>query len=336
MGVARLVSGVTGLAALGLAAWVAPLVFDRDARSRLLGRDEERLGPQVPTTARLQAAATALEGHGRVVRRAAVNGVELPYRDEGQGPPLLLIHGHGGGWWMWDPLADELAASHRVVAYSRRGYFGAGAPATRWEQHRRDAAALLEHLDIGGAVVIAHSGAGSVAVELAVERPDLVTGVVLIEAPIYLRRNLTPELVRALLALQLRRALLPDAQAIDGFYRRAAFARDDGSSGWDELPDTLRFGVLHTATAALRDGDMTAFVEPLPPEELAGISCPVAQLIGERSRPVFARNADYVETILPGARRIEVPDADHGTFLVAPAGTAEAIRTAVADMAAAC
>ena len=334
MSVARLLSGVAGLAVVGVAGWLAPLVFDRDARSRLFGRGEEGLGPQAPTADRLQAAATALEADGRV-RRAEVNGAELPYRDQGQGPPLLLIHGHGGGWWAWDPLVDELAGSHRVVAYSRRGYLGAGALATAWEQHWMDAAALLDQLELTEVVVVAHSGGGTVAAELAVRRPDLVAGLVLIETPIYLRRNLTPEIVRALLALQVRRALLPDAQAIDVLYRRAAFARDDGTSGWDEIPDLDRFGVLHTATAALNDIDLTAFVEPLPPEELADISCPVVQLVGERSHPMFARNAGHLETIIPAARRIEVPDGDHGMLFSDPAGTAAAVRTAVADMVAA-
>jgi pimeloyl-ACP methyl ester carboxylesterase len=106
-----------------------------------------------------------------------VNGTELPYREAGQGPPVLLIHGGGGGWWLWDDVVDELAADHRAISYSRRGYFGTGEFATAWEQHAMDAAALLTHLDALGAVVVAHSSGGSVGLELAAARPDLVTGV---------------------------------------------------------------------------------------------------------------------------------------------------------------
>jgi pimeloyl-ACP methyl ester carboxylesterase len=334
MGALRSMSGAAAVAVLGVAGWLAPVVFDRDVRQRLRSRGDADLGPKVPTRERLAAAERALNADPRV-RRAAVNGTELPYRDEGQGPPVLLIHGHGGGWWAWDPLFDELAVDHRVIAYSRRGYTGAGELATAWEQHREDAAALLEHLDARGAVVVAWSGAGSVAAELAVARPDLVTGLVLLEAPIYPRRNLTPEIVRVQLAALVRRALLPDEHAVDVMYRRVAFARDDGSSRWEEqdLPDSFRFGLLATAEAVFNDVELTGFGEPLPPDGLARITCPVTLLVGERTHPFFVRNADHLESIIPDARRIEVPDGDHAMPYVDPAGTAAAIRGAERELA---
>lgn len=280
-----------------------------------------------------------LSGHGTPttrVRYAAVNGTQLPYRDEGQGPPVLLIHGHGGGWWAWNPLIDELASDHRVIAYSRRGYSGAGELATAWDQHREDAAALLEHLDARGALVVAWSGSGPVAAELAAARPDLVTGLVLVEAPLQPHRNHRPESIRLLLAGLVRRALFPDEQAIDVIYGQGAMRRDDGTSRWEEHDlQAFRFGHLATAGAAFNDLDLSALRRPLSPEEVARIPCPVTLLVGERTNPFFARHTDDLASIIPDARRVDVPNGDHAMPYLEPDGTAEAIRRATSELASA-
>jgi pimeloyl-ACP methyl ester carboxylesterase len=324
----RAVSGALAATLLAAAGWLAPLVLDRDARRRLLA-GEARAGAQVPTAGRLAAAAQELGADPRV-RRAAVNGTELPYREAGNGPPVLLIHGGGGGWWVWDRLVDELAVDHRVIAYSRRGYTGAEQRATAWEQHRRDAAALLEHLDARGAVVVAWSGAGSVGPELALDRPDLVSGVVLLEPFVYPRRSLTPELVRVLVAILARRILLPDEQAIDPLYRRIAFARDDGTSRWarEDYPAVRRFGILGAAGAVYDDLRLVGLREPLSPAELARIGCPLTLLVGERTGVHLRRMAETVESIVPHTRRLQVRNADHDMPFNEPAATAEAIRSA--------
>lgn len=329
----RFASRAAPAVALGFAAWLAPVVFDRDARRRLFGGNNPGLGPQVPTADRLAAATGAFNAYPQV-RRAPVNGTELPYREAGHGPPVLLIHGGGGGWWVWDALVDELAADHRVIAYSRRGYFGAGEPARAWVQHRMDAAALLEHLDAQKAVVVAWSGGGSVGPELALARPDLVAGVVLLEPLIYPFRNLTAEFVRVLLAILVRRRLLPDEQAIDPLYRRIAFMRDDGSSKWDwpQYPDARRFGILSAASAVYNDIQLAAFIDPLPPDELARIACPVTLVTGERTGPYLLRVADTLESIIPGLLRLQVPNADHDMPFSNPSGTADAIRHAAREM----
>jgi pimeloyl-ACP methyl ester carboxylesterase len=118
-------------------------------------------------------------------------------------------------------------------------------------------------------------------------------------------------------------------------YRRVAFARDDGSSRWEEqdLPDSFRFGLLATAEAVFNDVELTGFGEPLPPDGLARITCPVTLLVGERTHPFFVRNADHIESIVPDARRIEVPDGDHAMPYLDPAGTADAVRRAESEMA---
>ena len=110
-------------------------------------------------------------------------GIELHYSDDGHGPVVLLLHGWAcdGSDWSW--LAVDLAADHRVIIPDHRGH-GRSTPTTARFGAKvlaADAEALLERLSIEHAVVVGHSMGTLVASALAVERPDLVTALILID-----------------------------------------------------------------------------------------------------------------------------------------------------------
>lgn len=112
------------------------------------------------------------------------DGANLAYLDEGEGRPLLLIHGNTGtAQTHLGHLITQLQKSHRVIAPDLRGY-GASQPPPRTYPtnfYRRDAddmAALLRHLDCGPAVVLGFSDGSETAVLLAAHYPELIKGVV--------------------------------------------------------------------------------------------------------------------------------------------------------------
>lgn len=72
---------------------------------------------------------------------------------------------------------------HRVISYDRRGFGRSpGPPASRKADHVAAAAALLEELDAEPAAALGWSAGGVVALGLAVERPDLVSALILVES----------------------------------------------------------------------------------------------------------------------------------------------------------
>ena len=76
------------------------------------------------------------------------DGVELEYQVRGAGEPLLLIHG-GMIADSFEPIADELAASYKLITYRRRGHHGAPAHTDcTMAKVAADAVALLDHLGI--------------------------------------------------------------------------------------------------------------------------------------------------------------------------------------------
>ena len=101
----------------------------------------------------------------------------LAYRDVGVGDPLVLLHGGFLDHHMWDDQIPPLAPRYRVIAPDARGH-GASANATRPFRQTDDLAALLRHLDAGPAVLAGVSMGAGIAVDTALEHPDLVRALV--------------------------------------------------------------------------------------------------------------------------------------------------------------
>jgi pimeloyl-ACP methyl ester carboxylesterase len=117
-------------------------------------------------------------------RRARVDGVELEYEVLGAGEPVVLIHaGVCANWFA--PLLEEpaLRDGHRIVSYHRAGYAGSE-PVDGGLSIARQAtqcAALMRHLGIGRAHVVGHSSSAAMAIQLALDAPDTVLSLSLLE-----------------------------------------------------------------------------------------------------------------------------------------------------------
>lgn len=114
------------------------------------------------------------------------HGAQLHVRETGEAsaPRVLLIHGASANLReLWHPLADDLARDHRVIAFDRPGYGHSTRPKRGAEQLKTQAqmaATVLEASGAGPAIVIGHSLGAGVSLRLAIERPDLVSALVLI------------------------------------------------------------------------------------------------------------------------------------------------------------
>lgn len=103
-------------------------------------------------------------------RRAA----DSPY------PPLVLIHGAGGTHLDWPPALRRPART-RVIALDLPGH-GRSAPPARTDTraYADDVCALLDALAVGHAIILGHSMGGAVAQHVALTRPDLTAGLILL------------------------------------------------------------------------------------------------------------------------------------------------------------
>ncbi len=129
--------------------------------------------------ASMDAAANQLARGSSVIETSA--GV-LEYAVAGRGPPLLMIHGTGGGFDQGLLFADRLRESgFQIVAPSRFGYLRSAFPDDASPAHQADVLArLLDHLGIDRLPVVGGSAGALTAAELALTHPDRCSHLVLL------------------------------------------------------------------------------------------------------------------------------------------------------------
>jgi pimeloyl-ACP methyl ester carboxylesterase len=114
-----------------------------------------------------------------------LNGAQLYYERRGCGAPVLFITGAFGDGGAWQRVNELLSCEYTTVSYDRRANSRSPAPpgweATTLDEQAGDAAALIEHLDLGSAVIWASSLGGAIGLALVLRRPDLVRLAVLHE-----------------------------------------------------------------------------------------------------------------------------------------------------------
>lgn len=260
--------------------------------------------------------------------RVRVRGADLYYEETGRGPPILLIPPSGATASTWGRLVDELAALGRVITYDRRGYSRTGGPIVRSAVvHTTDAAALLEAMCAGPATVVGTSAGATIALDLAVRRPDLVHAVVAHEAPWRALLHPDPSGVVTLA----RMTWLASRERYDAAAEvllRWVYGYFDGGSAWDAFPDSWRHTARQHGECVV--ADLCATIGSYPPRiGLANMTTPAVCSYGSRSRGYMHAVTRALAGAIPTATLRVVADAGHAAPFDAPIAFAALIGDAM-------
>ena len=117
------------------------------------------------------------------------DGVRMHYVDEGSGPPVLLLHGEPTSSFLWRRVIPPLvAAGRRTVAPDLIGFGHSDKPAEigwySYDRHVESVLRLVEALDLQGLTLVVHDWGGPIGLRLAVENPERVERLVILNTGI--------------------------------------------------------------------------------------------------------------------------------------------------------
>jgi pimeloyl-ACP methyl ester carboxylesterase len=255
-------------------------------------------------------------------------GSKFYYEEQGDGPPILLIPPAGSTASTWGALAGDLAGAGRVIAYDRRGYRRSGGEVVRSAaEHALDAAAVLEALQAGPAVAVGTSAGATIALDVAVRRPDLVGAVVVHETPWRALRHPDASGLATLVRMHWLawRGRYPEAAET---LLRWVYSYRDGGSAWDAFPEQWRQTAMENGRSVVADLRATMGGYPRP-QDLAKITSPVVCTYGSRSRSYMRSITRALARAIPTARVREIDGAAHAVPFDAPGRFAQVIVEAV-------
>jgi len=249
----------------------------------------------------------------RTMQRARVNGVEIEYEVTGAGEPVLLISPVVADGFL--PLVGQraLASRHQMITYHKRGWVGStqGTPAATIADHAMDAAALLDDLGVRRAHVAGHSSGAAVAMQLAVERPEVVHTLALLEPSVLSVPSAAAFLTKAGPAF---------AAYAAGQHETALAAFMTAASGleWDACRAALDEHVPGAIAQGIKDAD-TFFGVELPAlgawtfgaAQAAAISQPVLSILGSDTEPLWIEVADRLRAWFPRVEDCTIEGVGH-------------------------
>lgn len=120
------------------------------------------------------------------------DGTALAYREEGEGPPVLLVHGATCDHSYLAPQIDHYRRTHRVVSVDLRGHGASDKPEQDYtpDLYAADLAWICRELSVRRPIVIGHSMGGLVALALAAGHPELPAAIVMLDSPIFVPQSM--------------------------------------------------------------------------------------------------------------------------------------------------
>lgn len=278
------------------------------------------------------------------MQRTQVNGVELEYEVHGSGEPVLLLH---GGLLADEnaPLAREpaLTDAFRVINFHRRGFAGSEHPAGRATiaDQVADARALLAELEVERAHVVGHSLGGVIGLQLALDHPQMVQSLVLLEPALMgaiAKSQAAPE-EAAKSQEEFRTGMARVYEIFDTGDRRGAltaFLETRAGGAFRGVLDWLT--TTGEFDQAVRDADTflkvempAAYAWSFTPDDARRIDQPVLSVLGVQSPERAQRVHEILRRWIPQTEEIRLENAEHALPLMDPPGIAKTIAGWLAE-----
>lgn len=261
------------------------------------------------------------------MQTAHLGDIDLEFENTGSGEPTLFISPVLADGFLPLLRHPRLMESYQLVHYHRRGWVGSTRTSgpVSIQDHVVDAAALLDHLGISRVHVVGHSSGAAVAAQLALQHPDTVHSLTLLELSLFSLPNGQEFLASAGPVFEIYE---------DGDHEHAFAAFMSAVSGldWDTCRETLESRVPGLVDQSIKDAD-TFFGIELPSlaawtfdaGQAATIGQPTLSMLGSETQPVWVEVAAFLRANLADVEEVEIEGVGHLLHLQRPDPVAASI-----------
>jgi len=258
------------------------------------------------------------------VERIEINGADLDTRDRGSGEPVVFVHGGNGDECAAVVKEPALAGHYRLIDYHRRGWGNSSRAEglVTIAQQAADCRAVIEHLGVQRAHFVGQSYGGAVVLQLALDAPEAVRSLALLEPALPSVLFNSPEFGVVFEKAGSMYESGDKAGAIEAFAREVG--GDDFRAAFDRtLPPGHFERWVAAADTLFQSDDLQAWT--FTSEDASRITQPVLNMMGVNTRSYFREIYDTARTWLPQAENVELPNATHCMLQTNPKGAAESL-----------
>lgn len=290
------------------------------------------------------------EARGRV----SGEGVELAFGYwPGRGNPVVAIHGLTASFVSYTGVAERLAGRRPLFGMDLRGRGDSDKPAGSYgmAQHGRDVAAAMQSLGLKSSVMVGHSMGAFVATALAVQNPELVSGIVMIDGgyvpdlPVGVDTSQMLDATLALRIAQLNQTYESKRAYIDFWRTQPNFPAEDWNAWCEAFLDYEVAGETAVKPKASADGVRIDIAEAFKGDEiterLKSLKVPVLLLRAEKglepAQPPIYPDAlmEKFRAALPHLKDEVITGTTHFTITLGDRG-ASRVADAIVQFAAEC
>jgi pimeloyl-ACP methyl ester carboxylesterase len=242
-------------------------------------------------------AATAVE------KDATVFSFKLHYREAGEGPAVILLHGLGGDGSRWTSTVSSLAGDFRVIALDQIGFGESDKPLANYN-HAMLAEFLVEFMKTIGvekASLVGHSMGAFVAMYAAVHYPEVIDRLVLVDGGGLVNAPRSPHLVR----IQNGTTLAETREYFELMFYDKSLVTDE----MVRANYVRRLRVSHTISKMqeARAKNLATISE----EQARGIAAPTLILWGKHDELLDPSDAGVLDRIIPNSRAVLLDKTGH-------------------------
>lgn len=258
-----------------------------------------------------------------------VNGVNLHYLEQGEGTPIVFVHPGYADYRTWRNQVDAFSKDYRVIAYSRRYSFPNNIPVDSTSifsmVHVNDLISVIKSLDAGPVHLVGHSAGGWIALQAAIQHPELIKTLILGEPAVTdfynsdsLGESHLKKFIQGLMRSNEAYRLNEDDKAVEIFFGLVMGKEDYFQTLSEEDREIIMDNVNESKAASLVRNPKGEAPSPITCKKLHELTIPVLLVCGENSPEFVSYMQNKLEPCLQTKERVTLSNTSHGLHYESP------------------